>query len=441
MVNVWFSSRPGLVPDEMGRTASAATHKDINAAVFEVLHHAVTGISIWGYVMELLGYLLKESTDRVYKGIILQELSNVFNFEYRRTQNVFKRFLQAGTGAKHFKRISGATDEGQARIKMKGKPDTLAGKDTQMSCLLHFCQPETDSGRAVDWAINLDKIHDTKPTECKDLRDSERDAFHDLITTTSFIQCLSQAVALPTPNPRKGQTYLSRFKALGAELGALKEEIDLSQFANPVEKLEDQGMALRALATFNQFIVDKSGVGIGFLYQDLNETCLSELQRQYQREKETKERTELDATIYEPASLSKRVEERQEKIKSRPAEVSTYGMTPTPNTAITVPTSSILKVSPSALEVFTAIFEPSDSGSPNKWASFLSAMSELKFSTASRFGALYTFRPQTDNIANRPVTCIRPLQPAIEGYRLLFVARRLKTRYGWSMESFELAQE
>ena len=439
MVNVWLSSRPELVPDEMGRTASAITSKDINAAIFEVLHNAVTEISIWGYILELLRALTKEQIGRAYKGIILQELANVFHFEYRRTQNVFKRFLQTGTDAKCFKRISGASDDGQARVKTKGKPDALAGKETQASCLLHICQPETDFGRAVDWTKTLDKIYDTKPTQWLDLRDNESDAFGDLVTTTSFMQCLSQAMALPTPNPRKGQTYLSRFKALGIELSALKEKIDLVQFASPIEKLEDEGVALRTLETFQQFIVEQSGANIGFLYQDLNETCLSELQRQYQRENETKERTELDATNYEPPSLSRRIEERQQKIKTSLSQASTDGMTPTAVTdTIASSSSSALQVSISTLEVFTTILKSSDPDRSVKWISFQFAMSEL-FTTAPRFGAMYTFRPQPDRGIKKPITCIRPSDLKIEGYRLLVVARRLKTRFGWSAETFQLA--
>lgn len=143
-VNVQFFSRPELVPDEKGRSLPVHTDKYIGPAVLETIHHAVQCIAIWECITGLLDLLEKQSTDKLYKSTILQELSNMCHFEYARTQALFKRQVSTGTGSKWFKRISNAYDNsGNAKISMKGKSEELTRSDPQLHYFLRLCQPET----------------------------------------------------------------------------------------------------------------------------------------------------------------------------------------------------------------------------------------------------------------------------------------------------------
>jgi len=45
----------------------------------------------------------------------------------------------------------------------------------------------------------------------------------------------------------------------------------------------EPGMAERALNALDQFVIDNTGVKMGFLYQNLIEECLSDIQEYYQQ--------------------------------------------------------------------------------------------------------------------------------------------------------------
>lgn len=129
---------------------------------------------------------------------MLQELSNVCHFEYKRVQNLLKSQVQLIRGPKFFKRISGAYDDDNPRARMKGKPDTLARMDSQLNFMLRLCQPETDHSRAFDLVKKVDRLHQSNSDESDGMKGPEFEAFADLAVTTSFIQCLARSVRFPT---------------------------------------------------------------------------------------------------------------------------------------------------------------------------------------------------------------------------------------------------
>lgn len=89
-VNIAFFSRPELIPDERGRTLPVHTDRFISAAVFEAFHSAIRAAAIWTYICRLLEKL-QTTTNKVYRAIILQEISNTCHLEYSRTQSLLKR--------------------------------------------------------------------------------------------------------------------------------------------------------------------------------------------------------------------------------------------------------------------------------------------------------------------------------------------------------------
>lgn len=97
-VNFWFFSRPELLPDQTGRKLPLHTDKYISVAVFEVIHNAVVGAAVWGYIYELLQTLAEAPEDRPYRATIIQEIVTVCHFEYERAQTMFKRYVQTGSG-------------------------------------------------------------------------------------------------------------------------------------------------------------------------------------------------------------------------------------------------------------------------------------------------------------------------------------------------------
>lgn len=442
-VNAWFFSRPELVADEKGRRLPLITDKYINIVFFEMIHNAVVGAAVWGYIHQLLQALVTGPNDRTYKSAFLQELANVCHFEYQREQRLFKRHVQMASGDKHFKRVSGVYDNGTARVTMKTKPDTLTRTDPQLHYILRLCQTDTNVSKAVDWIRKLDDFHKAHPTEQEIMGESEFDAFGDLAVTTNFVQCLSTSLPMPPMNPKKGQTYISRLKALGCELDPLKSEVDLSAFAVPIDNLMEPGMAQGALTTLDEFISNKTGADIGFLYQDLNEECLSDLQNQAQQQKEKNEQiaqAELASSVSEAPSREIQIEQRKEKTKTRPPHSSVYSIAPTaapPTEAKSAAPSQAFKVKQSSLEVFSTLFSNPKPRSSITWAAFQAAMTHMKFSVVPKTGSIYTFSPPKGFKIQKSITLHRPHNSRIEGWRLLYLASRLKRKYGWDEKSFE----
>ncbi|KAF5857574.1 hypothetical protein ETB97_005641 [Aspergillus alliaceus] len=149
-VNDWYFSRPELVPDEKGRMQPVATDKYISISCFETLHNAIVGAAIWGYIYSLLQTLMEEPNHRSCRSVVLQELTNVCNFEYWRAQELFKRYVQMKSGGKQFKRIYSVYDDGFALVTMKIKPDTFTRTDPQLHYILRLCQPDMNVSRAVE---------------------------------------------------------------------------------------------------------------------------------------------------------------------------------------------------------------------------------------------------------------------------------------------------
>ncbi|KAH7017420.1 hypothetical protein EDB80DRAFT_704864 [Ilyonectria destructans] len=444
-VNFWYFSRPDLVADEKGRRLPVHTDKFISGAVFDAIHSAIQGAAIWKYIDRLLELLASFVANKVYRAIVLQEISNICHLEYSRAQSIFKRHIQTGLGTKWFKRTASTYDNaGSARVTMKGNPEDLTRSDPQLHFVLRLCQPETNAVKAVDWINKLSKLHETYPTEREKLCDREASSLCDLAVIIGFIQDLSSAIPMPSLSRKKGQLFVSRSQELERELSLLKKQVDLRDFAVPIDNLLEPNMAENALKTLDQFIIDQAGTKVGFMYQDLVDDCFSDLEAQYERERaklEQKNKPEVVTLLMStPQQPEERVEQRRQKEKTRPSHSSTYEIAPSaesPAAEELAPSSQTFRVGSSTAEVFSTIFAKSQARGSVNWAAFEAAMADLGFSVLPKFGSIYTFNPPEPMTVKRSLTLHRPHKSRIEGYLLLIFARRLKRVYGWGEQTFE----
>jgi len=242
-VNFTFFSRPELVPDEKGRILPAHTDKYISGAVLDSLHNAVRTAAIWNYLGRLLE-LLASGPDKVFRPIILQEVSNACHLEYNRAQAAFKRQVQTGTGGKWFKRVSNVSDKaGNALVTMKGNPEELTRSDPQLHYMLRLCHLDTTPPKAVSWIKKLSDLHEAHPSECEKLVEREAQVLFDLVVIIGFIHDLSPAISMPGFSRKKGQMFVSRTQDLNTELNLLKNDVDLLDYAAPIDNLLEPGMA------------------------------------------------------------------------------------------------------------------------------------------------------------------------------------------------------
>lgn len=439
-VNLWFSSRPQLVADERGRRLPAHTDRDTRVAVLEAVHGAVQGIAIWSYICRLLKLLKARSADseRVYRVMILQEISNICHLEFSRAQAVLRRQVSTGTGSKVFQRQSGAPDKaGNVRLGMRGKIDDLAATDPQLRYILRLCQPETNVQTATEWLNKLADHNKWVPGARARIAERETDALNELAVVVSFVQDLSSAISMPPLSRTKGQMFVSRSQELEVELNGLKDQADLLEFGVPIDKLLEPDMAERALSQLDKLIVDRLGTRIGILYEDLVEDCCALFNKKFRQLNPKANWTRSPFSIPASAPLEQRVEQRRQKLEARSPMSSLYEIghllePPTETTETPAPERChSFTVCPATMDMFSVLRDTSLSRDGLPWADFKTAMEDVGFEVVCRFGSVYTFvPPDVMGIPKRLVLC-HPHGLRIEGYRLRLLAVRMKSVYGW----------
>ena len=258
-VNISFYSRPELVPDEKGRRLPAHTDRYISAAFFEVMQAVNQNTATWKYVCCLLDILASSATEKLLRASILQELSNICYMEYSRKQALFKRHVQSGIGSKWFQRISNTyEDNGNTRVKMKGKPEVHTRDDPQLHYILRLCQPSVDASLAIEWLRKLGNLHEAHETEREKLQEREADSLCDLVDVVGFIEDLSGVLRVPRPSRQKGQLFISRSRELESKLSQLRTEIDLGDYVVPINNLMETQVFGDALKAFENFMVEKT---------------------------------------------------------------------------------------------------------------------------------------------------------------------------------------
>ncbi|KAI0467412.1 hypothetical protein F4859DRAFT_518105 [Xylaria cf. heliscus] len=451
LVHNWFFSRPELVSDEGGIAKPVYTDKLISGAFLDTVHHAVRGAAIWNYLCQLLE-LLKTTTDTSCRQSILREIFNVCHLEYSRVQAMFKRQMSMKFSSLYFKRVSSTYDNGN-RVVLISEPEVLAGVDNQLHYLLRLCQEELTAPQAVDCLKKLEELQRNNPSVRDDLNEAVIDALNDLAISVAFIESLSQAVPIPAFNRRGGRLFVTGAAELEIKLNQIKLELDLSSFVNPIGNLLEPGKAEAALKAFDAFMINKTGTKMGLLYPDLIDNCMKKLQKQLavqaERQAVNKAVTEIKSEYIPfppeaPKAPEDLVAERRKKEKTRPAHSSVHNTSSPDLEAVAatpdpLPPPEPLKVKSATAEVFSTLFDRTESRGSIPWASFEAALAELNFSVIPKFGSVYTFFPPKSMAIQKPLTLHRPHKSRIEGQKLLVFAHRLNELYGWGKDTFQVA--
>jgi hypothetical protein len=199
--------------------------------------------------------------------------------------------------------------------------------------------PPTDVSKSCDWIKKIDDLHKIHPTERDKIEEREFNSFGDLATIASLVQSLFAVLALPFDNSNKlkgGHIYESRSQKLVLELSFLKVEVDLSSFANLIDNLLEPGMAEEALRVLDEFIIEKTGSSMGFLCQDLIESCILDVIARFEQNKaKTNEHANvvIPPTLVESPAPEFQIQQRRQKEKSRPAHSSIYDILAPKNSA------------------------------------------------------------------------------------------------------------
>ncbi|KAF7539231.1 hypothetical protein G7054_g2345 [Neopestalotiopsis clavispora] len=419
-VNYWFFSRPELVPDEKGRSLPVHTDRFISGAVLEAVNNAVRAAAAWDYMIRLLEFLAT-ITDKSLRAIVLQEISNICHLEYSRAQAMSKRQLSTASsaGSKWFKRVINAYDNGSPRIALKNKPEKLTQENPQLYYLLRLSQPDTTANKAVEWFKKLDEYEHTHPGARESLDSREADSYGDLAVIVSFIQSLASVVSIPAFNRKKASTFIIKSGDLDTELHNLKPQLDLRDYAAPIDNLLEPGMTEAALKALDRFLVEKTGTKLGFLYQDLIDECMLGLEAQLKAILEKQEKIQAGKQVTDtqyvpfpveaPQASEIRVQARKEREKTRPAHSSVFEIVSSVQPKATkesevMQSGSTFKVKDTTFSTFETFLTSSQARGSVSWYNFESAMADLGFSVLPKFGSVYTFYPPPDMNTQRPLT-------------------------------------
>ena len=453
-LNLRVFTQPELVKDEKGRTLIAHTDKHISSVFFEMVHSAIATTARWSYISLLLELLLESDTEKSLRLELLQHLSDTCHAEFVCSQKLLKRYLSGPccSGEKYFRRVSNTYDNGVARVNQKMNPYNLPPGNAQLNYFLQLCHPSTNASKAADRIKKLDDLWRSFPTERDSFGEAELDALDNLTIIVSFIQSLSASLKLPPTSQAKRRLFVTRAAALDAEMDLLRHQADLSPYASPIDNLLEPGVAHEALESLNKFIVDEAGATPGSLYQDLVDTCIADIQKEYQRKRDVlkgnvEPAAEVSSFVALPGAATTDpeskfiIQQRREKEKTRPAHSSFWDVAPQVESTTPIPDSEpprVFSVKRSTLAVFSTIFSKEENQGSVSWSSFVSAMTDLHFSVVPNSGSIFTFVPPVDDELNpRRLTVHRPHKSRFEGYRLRFFARRLSRVYGWGRASFQ----
>ncbi|KAI7490427.1 hypothetical protein KC351_g647 [Hortaea werneckii] len=433
-------SRPELVPDELGRILPLITDIYISRAFFEVISTALQVIVTWDYIVRLV-HMLDGLEDKVKRTLLIQELSKVCHLEYRRAQIAFQceMSLRPGVAGSKFRRI---TSGGHSRVAIKGKPSDVTTTDPQLHYILRLCHTDTNHKDAVQWIQKLDEHNTQHADDRQRLSETQVFALGDLAIIVSFMHSLSSCLTMASRSTKAGVFFTGRIDRLNEELSQYKAEADFGDHLVPMDSILKPQAASNALKALDDYMVERSGAKMGSLYDGMLDECLEDIEQKYADAKSYLQKdmkTNAPSPTGEKASTSFRARERREKEKTRPATASTHEITPLapqdPQTPLAP--SSHFKVKASTALVFDTLFTKSESRGSVSWTDFVAAMAELGFSVTPKGGSIFTFNPPETMVAGS-ITLHRPHASDVEGWKLLWIARRLRKKYGWSAETFRV---
>lgn len=426
-VNSWLLSRPELVTDDRGRNLPPETDKHISCAIFEVVRRWIQKFAITSYMYNLMQMWDDPNTKSDYKRIILQELSNVFHFEYNRAQAHLIRHVQTGIGARCFRRVPNAYDEaGNPRVVMRVKPEELNGSDSLLQYMLRLCQPQTHASQAFQWVDKLDDLYNSKPSCWKSLQQREMDALDELILIVTVIQELSRAVALPPLSRKTGQIFINGSWELDYGLNKIRKEIDLQAFSVPLNKLLEPGMANEALAQLDDLVVLHAGCKMDFFYHYVVQYCSAYHRAQSQ---ETKDIEQNDHPFTIAYCIAQGVDLKKYEENRSPAQTSASENEQTVNKPNEEQLQK-LNANPTAKMVFSTLFKEPKAGASITWTAFISAMVAMGFDVKNGYCSVHVFIPPRNMPVMTVLTVSRPPNHKIEGHLIPTLARQLKKLYG-----------
>lgn len=152
---------------------------------------------------------------------------------------------------------------------MKGKPEDLTRIDPQLHYVMRLCHLSTSTSQAVDWVKRLGDLQKAFPSDREILHHGEIDLLDVMAIMINFIENIAIVLPMPSFSRKSGQNFTCGLWDLSAELSEFENVTDLRDFAVPIDNMLEPDMAEKMMHMIGQFVVQKSGASMKFLFGDL----------------------------------------------------------------------------------------------------------------------------------------------------------------------------
>ncbi|KAH7353912.1 hypothetical protein B0T11DRAFT_312366 [Plectosphaerella cucumerina] len=421
-VNITYFSRPELMPNESGRTLPAYTDKHIPRAFVETLQCAARGAAVWLTISRLL-CLVQDSVGQ-RRATAVQHVANVCHAEYIGAQASLSRQLSTTNACNGlFRRTASPGRDGNYRLVQLKKAEEKAKENPTLRSLLRLCKSGTSWAEAAKCIKTLDDLYRNQPAQRDELGDEVADALSDVAEIFWLTQSLSKT------------EVITAIEAVDLELDGAKDSLRLAEFTVPREKIARPESAAGALRRLDKDLGQAWQGGIASRYSTATSRCVDELEAIPDDMPTGTSVVTADAKVSRKGSdedeSTTPQPEKHPKIKTRPAQPPSTTQTEMrrddEDIVMKDKASAEMLVTTNTMGTMTALF-----------SRFESAMADLGFSILPRGGSVYTYTPPSSFSKAGQTTIHRPHGAKLERYRLQRLAHRLRTRYGWTTQSFKV---
>ncbi|KAF8242891.1 hypothetical protein K440DRAFT_615313 [Wilcoxina mikolae CBS 423.85] len=428
----FYSASDVAIPDERGQAdGQMMTGIYCTRVVKEAFGDAFEARGIWKSITTLVG-ALGDGASR--DSPVTKELWSLCSKELNRTRLIFKRFLQADQKCVKF-----FVRQGSA-IQLKVPLNVIEKKNKYLALLIAIARMEISND--MDMAIGkvLKEVHEMEeqvPKFRENISDHVGAALGDVAVITVFMARLRSFIFVP-----KQPTTLF-VKNLDEQITGLKkawESVDLQEYASPVDKLKDPGMAQACFGVLNDQCFESLGIMLDQLHDEIIGKSLCRVLESIEAAELQKLNRCFNLDVpFDPFVAS--MDENQpptsgahEKTKTRGQPAAEYLLqqrkpektkAPAPGDKITVRSN--------ASKTLKKLFSSSSSASGVPWSAFLSVMTSLGFTSEPIWGSVFRFQHDTWGAINihRPHPGDR-----FEGFATLRLRARLNRRFGWGNDTF-----
>ncbi|KAI1264715.1 hypothetical protein F5Y18DRAFT_436620 [Xylariaceae sp. FL1019] len=261
IVNGWFWSRAKVIADENGRKQQVTdSDSDKAESAMQAMEFATQSSIIWIYICHTLE-AYRNTEIKAKRLVLLQELANVCQYEYRSKQRWLERHVSVTRFGQTWYRKVGTPENGDEHVKLK-KGVILPKDCSQTSCLLRLCQFNVKVEQAQDLLHKIEALqtmHVTQVSGAYEYDENTFSALDDLSVIVAFTSELRQALPMPSAQVKKPRGFLGYMHVVEEELDTVRARFDSTVYGLSMLSLCEPPQFQHTIQAFCKFYASELG--------------------------------------------------------------------------------------------------------------------------------------------------------------------------------------